>query len=107
MVMSSQLVPYYNDSTSSVRIGQGGLVREIADRALNVAQLLVAAYADIRVVHERSQLILVKNGRVEALSHDENAGLGVRVIANGAWGFASSSTITLTQAEAVARRAVR
>ncbi len=46
------------------------------------------------VVHQQSQSIVVKNGRVEALSQDENQGLGIRVLINGAWAFASTSNLT-------------
>jgi len=79
----------------------------ITDRALNTAQLKGATYADIRIVWREIQNITVKNGRVEALSQDKSQGLGVRVIANGAWGFAASSEVSLAEASRVAARAVQ
>lgn len=82
-------------------------MKEIAERALNVAQLRGATYADVRIIHERSQQLLVKNGRVETVSQDENAGLGIRVIVDGAWGFASSSIVTRAEADRVARQAAQ
>jgi TldD protein len=80
-------------------------MRHIAERALNASQLRGASYADVRIVHQKTQSILVKNGHVEALSQDQNQGFGVRVIVSGAWGFASSSRLTLDEAVKVATRA--
>ncbi len=37
-------------------------MHELADRALNAAQLAGATYADARLVESRSQLVEVKNG---------------------------------------------
>ncbi|MGA9350977.1 MAG: TldD/PmbA family protein [Anaerolineae bacterium] len=76
-------------------------MRELTDRALNMAESKGATYADIRIVRRENQSILVKNGKVEALSQDEDQGFGVRVILNGAWGFASSSLLSLEEVERV------
>ncbi|MBC8249552.1 MAG: TldD/PmbA family protein, partial [Anaerolineales bacterium] len=81
-------------------------MRELTDRALNVAEIKGATYADIRIVRRENQGIVVKNGKVEALSQDENQGFGVRVILNGAWGFASSSLLSLKEVERVTALAV-
>jgi TldD protein len=63
-------------------------------RALDLAQVRGAQYADVRLVENRSQTIDVKDGGVENLALSEDAGLGVRVLVNGAWGFASSREIS-------------
>jgi len=81
-------------------------MRDIIERALNVVQLKGAAYADVRFVHNETESIAVRNGIVEALSHYKDQGFGVRVIADGAWGFASSSVLTTAEAERVAALAV-
>jgi TldD protein len=65
-----------------------------------------ATYADIRIVHREDQGIVVKNGKVEALSQDEDQGFGVRVVLSGAWGFASSSLLSLEEVERVTALAV-
>ena len=82
-------------------------MKTITDHALNVAQLRGVAYADVRVVRRVIQVITVRNGRVEALSQDESQGLGVRVVADGAWGFAAGSETGLEEASKVAARAVQ
>jgi TldD protein len=68
-------------------------LKELASRALNLAQTLGATYADIRIAHTENQSVIVKNGTVEAISLSANQGFGVRVIADGAWGFASSARL--------------
>jgi len=65
-----------------------------------------ATYADVRVVEQREQTVGVKNGVVESLSETEGRGLGVRVIAEGAWGFASSAVLDKEEVERVAALAV-
>jgi TldD protein len=82
-------------------------MRDIAERALNAAQLHGAGYADVRVVNLKTQSIVVKNGHVEALAEDTSRGLGVRVLLDGAWGFASSSRLSPDAAAAVAEQAAR
>jgi len=82
-------------------------VKQIAERALNAAQIQGATYADVRIVNQQAQSITTKNGHVEGLSHNQSQGLGVRVIANGAWGFASSSILTMAEAARVAAQAVQ
>lgn len=81
-------------------------MKELAERALNVAQLGGASYADVRIVRRERQEIAVKNGRVGKMSLDEDQGFGVRVVADGAWGFASSSLMTMAEVERVAALAV-
>jgi TldD protein len=80
-------------------------VKDIAERTLNAAQLQGASYADVRIIEQQTQSVLVKNGHVAGLSHNQSQGLGVRVIVNGAWGFASSSLVTLQEAVRVAAQA--
>jgi TldD protein len=80
--------------------------REITERALNVAALKGASYADVRVVERRTESVTVKNGRVEAVSLSHTAGFGVRVIVDGSWGFASSAELSVRKAEEVAALAM-
>jgi TldD protein len=82
-------------------------MKDIAERALNAAQVQGASYADVRIIHQKTQSILVKNGHVEALAQDQNQGFGVRVVLSGAWGFASSSVLSLDEAVQVATRAAQ
>ncbi len=80
-------------------------MKELAARVLNLAQVRGASYADVRIVTRLTQHIAVKNGKVEALAQDETQGLGVRVIINGAWGFASSSRLEAREVERIVSQA--
>src|SRR5437016_12984600 len=81
-------------------------MKEFTDRALDRARDLGATYADIRIVEAQRENINIKNGTVEALSLGEEQGFGVRVLANGAWGFASSSIISNDALDKVVEQAV-
>jgi len=74
--------------------------------ALDLARLRGAQYADVRVVNHREESLSVKDGIVEQLSSSETEGVGVRVLVNGAWGFASSRTITKDEIDHITAQAV-
>jgi TldD protein len=82
-------------------------MRDLTDRALDTATQLGAAYADSRVVHRLEESIAIKSGRVEGVASGEAEGFGVRVLVDGAWGFASSHHLALDEADRVAALAVR
>ena len=82
-------------------------MRDLTDRALDTATSLGASYADLRVVRRREESIAVKTGRVEGVAMGETEGFGLRVLVDGAWGFASSHILTGTEADRVAGEAVR
>ena len=82
-------------------------MKELTDRALNTAQIQGATYADVRIVRRQTQSIAVKNGAVEALKITEDQGFGVRVIVDGAWGFASSARLEPAEVDRVTALAVQ
>jgi TldD protein len=61
----------------------------------------------VRVVRRQDENVTVKSGRVEAVSMGETEGFGVRVLVDGAWGFASSSRLDAAEVDRVAALAVR
>ncbi len=82
-------------------------MRELVRRAVERAQAEGASYADARAVIRRTQEINTKNGAPEGLSDATDRGVGVRVIADGAWGFAGTSSPRAEDVEAAAGLAVR
>jgi len=80
---------------------------DLSARALETAKLKGAQYADVRVVHSKDEDISVKNGVVESLSANETMGFGVRVLVDGAWGFASSREMTKAEMDKVTDLAVK
>ncbi|MDI6717379.1 MAG: DNA gyrase modulator, partial [Actinomycetota bacterium] len=81
-------------------------MKDLALLALDVAKTYGATYADIRIVEKQSESIAIKQGRVEELMTSTNYGFGVRVIADGAWGFAGSFLVEKAEIERIARLAV-
>ncbi len=82
-------------------------MRDLAQRALDTASSLGAGYADVRIVRRLDESIAIKTGRVEGVASGESEGFGVRVLVNGAWGFASSYILTMDEADRVAGEATR
>jgi TldD protein len=81
-------------------------VKDIAQLALDTAAQRGATYADARIVDERNRALTTKNGKVGGAYDSESLGIGVRVIANGAWGFAAVDDLSRAAVEAAAARAV-
>jgi TldD protein len=79
---------------------------ELVKRALGAATKAGASYADVRVVRFRRENVATREDRVERVAASEDYGVGVRVIAGGAWGFAATPSVTAADAERVARDAV-
>src|SRR6202140_4808990 len=74
--------------------------------ALETARLRGASYADVRVMHQRQRDLTTKNGKVGTLAQSESIGLGIRVLASGAWGFASTDRLTREGVAGCAAQAV-
>jgi TldD protein len=81
-------------------------VDELAGNALDAALAAGAGYADARVVRRRAQLVATKNGEVDSVSDSETEGIGVRVLVDGAWGFAGDPRLSEEGARDAALRAV-
>ena len=79
---------------------------DIAERALQAALDAGAGYADVRVQEIESEDLAVRNGVLETAEHATSAGVGVRVLVDGAWGFAATSRLGGDAPAAAARLAV-
>src|SRR5437667_12046515 len=81
-------------------------MKDLSSWALNTASQRGATYADVRVVNDRSRGLATKNGKIANASDSQSLGLSVRVLVDGAWGFASSSDLSRDAIDAPAGRAV-
>jgi TldD protein len=81
-------------------------LKDLADAALASAKRAGAGYADIRINRYRNQFLFTRDRRVQNIVNTEDYGFGVRVLIDGTWGFASSSSVTKDQVAATAREAV-
>ncbi len=80
-------------------------IKNLCLRALDTCKAKGASYADIRFIERRSQKVQLKEGKPDLLEH-QNRGFGIRVIADGAWGFAASSSVEAAEIDRVAALAV-
>jgi TldD protein len=80
--------------------------KDLANVALNVARERGAQYGDIRISRTLNQFVNTRENRVEGVTNTETYGFGVRVLVNGAWGFAASSNVQKDEIARVAERAV-
>jgi TldD protein len=81
-------------------------MNDLIDVALDASQRAGAGYADVRITERDEESLTVKNGALEAASSNRSAGFGVRVLVDGAWGFAGSAVLERDEVERVAREAV-
>jgi TldD protein len=80
-------------------------MRDLCETAVDAAVGAGAQYADARIVVRRAQLVATKNGQVEEISDLDSEGIGVRVLVDGAWGFACDRRTTHDGARDAALRA--
>lgn len=81
--------------------------RALGRRAIDVATAGGADWADVRVGRVETEDVAVRNGAVARLDQIESAGFGVRVLVDGAHGFASGFDLTPEEVERVANLALR
>jgi len=81
-------------------------VKDLLARALDAAVAGGATYADVRGVDTLSEALSVRDDTVEGLDRVGSSGFGVRVLADGAWGFASSAVLEGPEPERIATLAV-
>ncbi len=69
------------------------LKKQLADVALNAAQSKGATYTDVRIGRYLNQFVVTREDKVQNIVNTESYGLGIRVIANGGWGFAATDKL--------------
>jgi TldD protein len=82
-------------------------LKDLTTTALETCSDEGATYADIRIVTVRSEDITVKNGNILKLAQTITKGFGIRVIAEGGWGFAGSFEASKEHVRNAAKLAVR
>jgi TldD protein len=81
-------------------------MEDLATLALDSAVAAGAGYADVRAVTEETESLTVQDQRVEAVGRETTRGVGVRVLVDGAWGFAGTDRLGRDDISGAARRAV-
>ena len=80
--------------------------KTLADTALSAATGAGASYCDVRIGRYLNQFLTTRDLSVENVVNTESSGVGVRVVCNGAYGFAATSDMSPDSVAAVARQAV-
>lgn len=110
MGLGGLLIPGITHATEPVKWMNEKLDRSIkkslADAALEAAKSAGASYADVRISQYLQQSVNTREKRVQNISNSSSYGVGIRVIANGTWGFAATSTVTKESLVACAQTAV-
>jgi len=82
------------------------LKKQLADVALNAARSKGATYTDVRIGRYLNQFVVTREDKVQNIVNTESYGLGVRVIANGSWGFAATDKLDKDSIAKAAEQAV-
>jgi TldD protein len=80
--------------------------KTLADTALGAATGAGASYCDVRIGRYLNQFITTRDLNVESVTTTESVGVGIRVIAGGAYGFAATADMSPDSVAAAARQAV-
>ncbi|WP_454827996.1 TldD/PmbA family protein [Pseudoxanthomonas wuyuanensis] len=84
----------------------GAARKASADAALAAARQAGASYCDVRIGRYLRQSLITREDKVQNVVNTESSGIGIRVIVDGAWGFAASNRPGTDAAAATARQAV-
>lgn len=82
------------------------LLASLIEVALTRARKDGATYADVRIVRRRSEQLKAREDKLEDVSSEDEYGIGIRVIAQGAWGFAATPQLAAQPVERAASSAV-
>jgi TldD protein len=84
----------------------GDRLAALSDAALGAAARAGASHASVRVERIRTQVVVVRDGRLETAADDTELGMGVGVVRHGSEGFAGTVALDVDAAAALALSAV-
>ncbi|MET4727198.1 TldD protein [Lysobacter enzymogenes] len=76
-----------------------------ADAALTAARAAGASYCDVRIGRYLRQFVVTRENKVQNVVNSESTGIGVRVLVDGAWGFAATNQLGTDGAAKAAQQA--
>jgi len=80
---------------------------DLVDFAVDHARTKGATYAEARFEKQEPENFILKNGVLDALYVGHDQGIGVRVLANGALGFAATNTLTKSAVRGIVDDAIK
>ena len=81
-------------------------MKAYTQEAIDAATGLGASYADVRIIRYNVEGMFLRNGTPGNMVASETLGAGIRVLVNGAWGFAATNQVSNESLKATAKRAV-
>ncbi len=105
----SMIIPIYGNAIAAEALMNpvgNAFKKSLADAAMNAATQAGASYCDVRIGRYVNQFITTRDLRVENIVNSESMGVGVRVIAGGSYGFASTNDLSIDAVVSMARQAV-
>jgi TldD protein len=109
LALGTMLVPVFGNAIAAEELLSplaAKFKKTLADVALNAATGAGASYCDVRIGRYLNQFITTRDLNVESVTNTESAGVGVRVLCNGAYGFAATSDMSPDAVAGAARQAV-
>jgi TldD protein len=110
MAAGSLLMPFSGIAVSAEQLLEKPMdvaaKKKLADLALNAAKSKGATYVDVRIGRYLNQFVQTRETRIQRVVNTESAGIGIRVIAKGTWGFASTSDMSPDSIQKTAEMAV-
>jgi hypothetical protein len=79
--------------------------KTLADAAMTAATAAGASYCDVRIGRYLRQFVITREDKVQNVVNTESTGIGVRVLVNGAWGFAATNELNVQGAAKAAQQA--
>jgi TldD protein len=105
----AMLVPIHGNAIAAEELLEPLAVafkKTLADTALDAARKAGASYCDVRIGRYLNQYITTRDLSVESVTNTQSTGVGVRVIAAGAYGFAATNSLSPDAVANAARQAV-
>jgi TldD protein len=97
MLMGAMMLPAYGRVIAAEALSTKldvGFKKKLADVALNAATQGGATYCDVRIGRYLRQFVITRETKVENIVNTESLGAGIRVMANGTWGFAATNDLS-------------
>ncbi|HEY5804963.1 MAG TPA: TldD/PmbA family protein [Lysobacter sp.] len=80
--------------------------KSLADAAMGAATAAGASYSDVRIGRYLRQFVITREDKVQNVVNTESTGIGIRVLVNGAWGFAATNELGTQGVVKAAQQAV-
>jgi TldD protein len=95
--LASLSLPFYGNAIAAEDLLSSldvGMKKSISDAAMQAARDAGASYCDVRVGRYLRQFVITRENKVQNVVNTESTGVGIRVIANGSWGFAATNDLS-------------